>query len=32
MKKPRFDLWSIFWAILALLYFFIPLYGTLDFS
>jgi len=32
MKKPRFDLWSVFWAILALLYFFIPLYGTLDFS
>ncbi|MBI5950045.1 MAG: ABC transporter permease subunit [Chloroflexi bacterium] len=32
MKKPLFDLWSVFWAVLALLYFFVPLYGTLDFS
>jgi putative spermidine/putrescine transport system permease protein len=32
MKKSRLDFWAFFWAVLALLYFFIPLYGTLDFS
>ena len=32
MKKIRIDLWSLFWGILALLYFFLPMYGTLDFS
>lgn len=24
--------WAIFWGVLAMLYFFVPLYGTLDFS
>ncbi|MCE5208356.1 MAG: ABC transporter permease subunit [Chloroflexi bacterium] len=28
----RINLWALFWAILALLYFFVPMYGTLDFS
>ena len=28
---PR-DVWAWFWGILALLYFFLPMYGTLDFS
>ncbi|MGZ9167155.1 MAG: ABC transporter permease [Anaerolineales bacterium] len=32
MKTQRFNLWAIFWASLALLYFFLPMYGTLDFS
>jgi len=32
MKKQRFNLWALFWAILAMLYFFVPMYGTLDFS
>ena len=32
MKKKKVNLWALFWAILALLYFFVPLYGTLDFS
>ena len=32
MKTKRFNLWALFWAILALLYFFLPMYGTLDFS
>ncbi|MGZ9166189.1 MAG: ABC transporter permease [Anaerolineales bacterium] len=32
MKPQRFNLWAIFWATLALLYFFLPMYGTLDFS
>jgi putative spermidine/putrescine transport system permease protein len=32
MKKPRFNLWALFWAILGMLYFFVPLYGTFDFS
>lgn len=30
MKK--FHLWGWFWIVLAALYFFVPLYGTLDFS
>jgi putative spermidine/putrescine transport system permease protein len=32
MKTKRYNFWSIFWAVLAMLYFFLPLYGTLDFS
>jgi putative spermidine/putrescine transport system permease protein len=32
MKKQRFNLWAIFWAGLGMLYFFVPLYGTLEFS
>ncbi len=32
MRARRFDPWAIFWAMLAMLYFFLPLYGTLDFS
>ena len=33
MKKLfKIDVWAWFWGILALLYFFLPMYGTLDFS
>jgi putative spermidine/putrescine transport system permease protein len=32
MRTKRINLWALFWATLALLYFFVPLYGTLDFS
>jgi putative spermidine/putrescine transport system permease protein len=32
MKKDRPNLWAIAWALLGLLYFFVPMYGTLDFS
>lgn len=32
MNKNRVTIWALFWAILALLYFFLPMYGTLDFS
>lgn len=32
MKIKRQNYWGIFWAVLAMLYFFLPLYGTLDFS
>ena len=32
MKTNKINLWALFWAIVALLYFFVPLYGTLDFS
>ena len=32
MKTLRYNFWAMFWAILAMLYFFVPLYGTLDFS
>ena len=32
MKTKKRNLWALFWATLALLYFFVPLYGTLDFS
>jgi putative spermidine/putrescine transport system permease protein len=32
MRIPRFNFWGLFWGILALLYFFVPMYGTLDFS
>lgn len=32
MKTTHINLWAAFWAVLGMLYFFIPLYGTLDFS
>jgi putative spermidine/putrescine transport system permease protein len=32
MNRKRFNLFAIFWGVAALLYFFLPLYGTLDFS
>lgn len=32
MKIKRFNPWAWFWAIAGILYFFVPLYGTLDFS
>lgn len=32
MKPKENNIWGIFWAILGMLYFFVPLYGTLDFS
>jgi putative spermidine/putrescine transport system permease protein len=32
MKEKRIDLWALFWATFGMLYFFVPLYGTLDFS
>lgn len=32
MNLKRLNLWAIFWAILGMVYFFVPLYGTLDFS
>lgn len=32
MIRKRFNFFSIFWGVLALLYFFLPIYGTLDFS
>ena len=32
MKIPRYNFWALFWAILGMLYFFVPLFGTLDFS
>jgi len=32
MNAKRFNSWAVFWAVLAFLYFFIPMYGTLDFS
>lgn len=32
MKEKKYNLWAIFWATLALIYFFVPIYGTLDFS
>jgi putative spermidine/putrescine transport system permease protein len=32
MKRSRLDFWALFWAIAGMLYFFVPLYGTLDFS
>ena len=32
MKTRRWNFWAVFWATLALLYFFLPVYGTLDFS
>jgi putative spermidine/putrescine transport system permease protein len=32
MTKSNSRVWAIFWATLGLLYFFVPLYGTLEFS
>jgi putative spermidine/putrescine transport system permease protein len=32
MKAHRTNFWAMFWAIFGLLYFFLPMYGTLDFS
>ena len=32
MKTKSINLWALFWAIAGMLYFFVPLYGTLDFS
>jgi putative spermidine/putrescine transport system permease protein len=32
MKTSRYNFWGLFWAILGLIYFFVPMYGTLDFS
>jgi putative spermidine/putrescine transport system permease protein len=32
MKTRRVHFWAVFWGGLALLYFFLPLYGTLEFS
>jgi putative spermidine/putrescine transport system permease protein len=32
MKNSRFTFWGLFWAVLGMLYFFVPMYGTLDFS
>lgn len=32
MKAKRYNFWAFFWAILGMLYFFVPLYGTFDFS
>lgn len=32
MRTKNLDFWALFWAILGMLYFFVPLYGTLDFS
>jgi putative spermidine/putrescine transport system permease protein len=32
MNGKRLNLFAIFWGVLAMLYFFLPLYGTFDFS
>lgn len=32
MSKRKINLWAFFWGLLAILYFFVPLYGTFDFS
>jgi putative spermidine/putrescine transport system permease protein len=32
MKTKKNNWWALLWAIIGLLYFFVPLYGTLDFS
>ena len=32
MNIKKYNLWALFWAIAALIYFFVPIYGTLDFS
>jgi len=32
MKRSAIPWWPLFWAIVALLYFFLPLWGTFDFS
>ncbi len=32
MKTKKYDGWAIFWAAAGMLYFFVPLFGTLEFS
>ncbi len=32
MRKRKINFWAWFWILLGALYFFVPLYGTLDFS
>jgi putative spermidine/putrescine transport system permease protein len=32
MKTKKSNVWGLFWGVAALLYFFLPMYGTLDFS
>ena len=32
MKTTKLNPWGLFWAVMAMLYFFVPMYGTLDFS
>jgi putative spermidine/putrescine transport system permease protein len=32
MRIKRINYWAVFWALLGMLYFFLPMYGTLDFS
>jgi putative spermidine/putrescine transport system permease protein len=32
MKTKRWNFWAMFWAVVALLYFFLPMFGTLEFS
>jgi putative spermidine/putrescine transport system permease protein len=32
MNKSRWNWWALLWAVLAMLYFFVPLYGTIEFS
>lgn len=32
MKTKKTNWWALLWAVIGLLYFFVPLYGTLDFS
>ncbi len=32
MNTKRINAWAIFWGFLAIAYFFLPMYGTLDFS
>ena len=32
MKTKNNNFWALFWAVLGMLYFFVPLYGTFDFS
>ncbi len=32
MNAKRTNWWAIFWVVVAFLYFFLPMYGTLDFS
>jgi putative spermidine/putrescine transport system permease protein len=32
IMKTKNNFWALFWAVLGMLYFFVPLYGTFDFS
>jgi putative spermidine/putrescine transport system permease protein len=32
MKTKKINLWALFWVVLAFLYFFLPMFGTFDFS